>query len=442
MIGDNASRRVASPTLHATILFTISVFVALLIMSYLFRVEIVAKGVGRVVPLGRVQVVQPEYGGQVTAIHVRDGERVAKGQLLIELDSTNAQVELNKLEAEQLRLAVERHRIDTVLQTLMRPETLSKRDVGDIVASFAAESNRTEDGYFQEQRTLLETELSEFSDALAQADARILSILKSQEVTQAAIARVESALTTQRERLDVAENLLEKGTSSRATYLDVFDSFNGLEKEREIYLRELDQKIASEAESRADKSSIASSLRNQLQARKAELEAQQSVLEEELVTSRKQLKGAYLLSPVDGIIDQLSVFTIGGIVSAGQEVMRVVPENQSFEVEAFFPNTDVGFLDVGQKANIKLDAYPAERFGSLRGSVSSVSADAIEIAENTFGFVVRVAPKTPYLETPSSQYALQPGMTAVVDVITGNRRVISYFFAPIVKVVQESLGER
>ena len=240
----------------------------------------------------------------------------------------------------------------------------------------------------------------------------------------------------------MAESLLKKGTSSRAAYLDVLDGFNRLEKEREIYLRELDQKIAAAATNHAEKSGLLSSLRNRLQTRKAELEARRTVLNEELVTSRRKLAGMRLKAPVDGVVDQLAVYTIGGIVNAGQELMRVVPEGQAFEIEAVFPNTDVGFLAVGQQANVKLDAYPAERFGSLRGHVSNVSADAIEIGENTFGFMVRVAPKAPFLETPSSQYALQSGMTAVVDVITGDRRVISYFFAPVVKVVQESLGER
>ncbi|MBT6188721.1 MAG: HlyD family efflux transporter periplasmic adaptor subunit [Tateyamaria sp.] len=99
------------------------------------------------------------------------------------------------------------------------------------------------------------------------------------------------------------------------------------------------------------------------------------------------------MSPVDGIIDQLSVYTIGGIVDAGQELMRVVPRDQSYEIEAIFPNTDVGFLAAGQRANIKLDAFPSERFGALAGTISNVSADAVEIDENVFGFVIRIKPE-------------------------------------------------
>ena len=436
------SARVGSPTLHATILFTMSVFIAILMMAYLFKVEIVAKGLGKVVPLGRVQVVQPEFGGQIETIHVQDGVRVAKGDVVIELDPTNAQAVLNTLRAEQECLAVERLRIETMMSALTSSDTLDADYIFTKVSAFNENAPAHSPSFFIEQRALLRAELQEILDALNQIGTRLQANEKSKAVTQAGIVRIEAALETQQERLDTARSLLEKGTASRATYLDVLDGFNRLEKEREVLLRELDQKAALDASYLAERSGTVSGLRSRLQARKAELEARSAVLSEELVTSQRQLKNTSLTAPATGVVDQLSVFTIGGIVDAGQELLRIVPEDQAYEIEAVFPNTDVGFLEVGQKANIKLDAYPSERFGALRGKVANVSADAIEVADGTFGFTIRVTPETTYLENLGTVHAIQPGMTSVVDVITGDRRVISYFFAPIVKVVQESMGER
>lgn len=442
MTRHSPSQNVGSPTLHATIVFTISVFVAVLTMSYVFKVEIVAKGIGKVIPLGRVQIVQPEFGGQLQAIHVRDGMRVAKGDIVIELDPTNAQSALNTLEAEKARLEIERLRIETVLTVLLSPGKLDTLEIETRVARFDEHAPQAASNFFLEQSALLSAELTELRDALTQVDARIQANEKSKDVTSAGIARIEAALETQQERLDTARSLLEKGTASRASYLDVLDGYNRLEKEREVLLRELDQRTALDASYLAERSGMVSSLRSRLQSRRAELEAIASVLAEELVTSQRRLANTRLQAPTTGIVDQLSVFTIGGIVDGGQELLRIVPEDQEFEIEAIFPNADVGFLEVGQKANIKLDAYPSERFGVLRGVVSNVSADAIEVENNVFGFVIRVKPETLKLETISSSYAIQPGMTSTVDVITGDRRLISYFFAPIVKVVQESLGER
>jgi hemolysin D len=433
--------RVASPTLHATALFTIGVFVACVAMAYLFKVEIVAKGIGKVVPLGRVQVVQPEFAGQITAIHVENGMEVSRGDLLIELDPTNDQAEVNTLMAEKSRLESERQRIGTVVGLLPKAEGISRRIIAETVSAFEELGNLV-DNYHQEQASLLAAELEELSDTLAQIDARIEANRKSEDVTRAGIARSDSAILTQQERLDVTKALLEKGTTSRSTYLDVLDGFNRLEKDREIYQRELEQKASQEVAYRNEKSSIVSGLRSRLLTRKTELDARLFEIDEQLVASQRRLKNAWLVSPVDGVVDQLSVYTVGGIVNAGQELMRVVPQDQGFEIEAIFPNTDVGFLAVGQRANVKLDAFPSERFGALEGSINSVSADAVEVSENILGFVVRISPERPYLQTSVNQYPLQAGMTSVVDAITGERRIISYFFAPLVKVVQESMGER
>ncbi len=432
---------VASPTLHATALFTMSVFVACLVMSFVFKVEIVAKGIGKVVPVGRVQVVQPEFKGQIVAIHVQNGAEVTKGALLIELDRTNDQAEVNTLTSERSRLESERHRIETVVSMLAQTSKLSQEGIQAQVAGFRS-LGQAQDAYHKEQANLLAAELEELSNRLAQIDARIEANRRSEAVTRAGIARAESAIVTQQERLSIAKELLEKGTASRASYLDVLDGFNRLAKDREIFQKELEQKSSQELTYQNEKSGVVSGLRSRLLTRKTQLDARLYEIDEQLVASQRRLKNTRLRSPVEGVIDQLSVHTIGGIVDAGQELMRVVPKDQSYEIEAIFPNSDVGFLAAGQQANIKLDAFPAERFGALKGVINNVSADAVEIEPNAFGFMVRVKPEAPYLLTQTAQYPLHPGMTSIVDAITGERRIISYFFAPILKVVQESMGER
>lgn len=437
----HSTQRVASPTLHATILCSISLFVAVLIASCLFRIEIVAKGIGKVVPLGRVQIVQPEFNGQISEIHVRDGVRVASGEVLIELDDTDARSALNTLSAEQVRLEHESARISTVLASLDQPDRLQDDAIIQRVRAFQERKTQASTNFFNEQIQLLQAELFELRDALQQVEAQVQANEKSKDVTRAGVARIDTALSTQEERLETAKGLLERGTTSRSAYLDVLDAYNRLAKEREVLFRELEQKTSVDATFLSERSSIISSARSRLLARRAELEARNSVLNEELITSRRRLQNTQLLAPISGIVDQLSVYTIGGIVESGQELLRIVPEDQDFEVEAIFPNIDIGFLSSGQPANVKLDAFPSERFGVLPGSVTNVSADAIEMAENEFGFTVRVRPERQSVDE-KGEHRIQPGMTAVVDVITGERRLISYFFAPIVKTLENSLGER
>jgi hemolysin D len=122
--------------------------------------------------------------------------------------------------------------------------------------------------------------------------------------------------------------------------------------------------------------------------------------------------------------------------------MNIVPYHGTPILEVMVANQDVGFVRTGQRVNIKLSAFPSERFGHVKGMVTHISADATEIAADSWGFSIRIEPESAYLKTADVQHKLRPGMTARVDIITGSRTLISYFFAPIIKTLEDSLGER
>ena len=433
--------KITSPTLHASIWFTIFVFVAIVVMACIFKVEVVARGQGKVVPVSRVQVVQPEFDGKITAIHVRNGSEVRQGDVLIELDTTDAEAELNTITAELTRLRIERARIAALVSGIGRSDIHSETYAADILHSFA-ENTDTGHDFYAEQSRLLSAEIDDLQAAMSQIAARIVSNNQSVSVTLANIARIEAAIAIQTERLEVAQGLLERGTSSRSAFLDVQESFTALEKEREVYLRELDQKRSQETSLLAERRSIVTAQRNQLLQRRSEIEARLATLEEQLRTAERRVIAAQLTAPMDGVVDQLDVFTIGAVASGGEQILRVVPEDQDVEIEAIFTNNDIGFVEIGQRANINLDAYPSERFGFVTGVVSGVAADSTEAAEGVWAFEVRITPEGSKLTNGSEQFALRPGMTAAVDITTDKRRLISYFFAPIVDVLQSAMGER
>jgi hemolysin D len=224
--------------------------------------------------------------------------------------------------------------------------------------------------------------------------------------------------------------------------LDTLQAYTDLEKSREVYERELTQKRVSAEALDAGRRSLIATTRAQLADRLAEIAARLETLTEDLRTADRRVAATVITAPVAGTIDQLKVFTIGGIVEAGAELMRVVPSGTTYEVEAVFANQDVGFIRQGQPVNIRLDAFPSERFGFLRGTVADVAADSTQSDDGSFGYVVRITPKTKQLVVGAQSYPLRPGMTGRADVTTDERRIISYFFAPIVQVVQAALGER
>lgn len=182
--------------------------------------------------------------------------------------------------------------------------------------------------------------------------------------------------------------------------------------------------------------------RNQLLQRRSAIEARLATLEEQLRTAERRVIAAHVTAPMDDVVDQLDVFTIGAVARDGEQLLRVVPEDQDIEIEAIFTNYDIGFVEIGQKANINLDAYPSERFGFVRGVVSDVAADSTESKEGVWAFEVRITPEGSKLTNGSEQFNLCQGMTAKVHITTDSRRLISYFFAPIVDTISSALGER
>ena len=433
--------KITSPTLHATILFTISVFVAILAMSFLFKVEVVARGEGRIVPISRVQVVQPEFAGRIVAIHVRNGMTVTEGDVLVELDPTEAMSELGTIRAERDRLVIELARLEAMVQTLaldpsmvdLGQRSLALFDVPDVLSAHP---------FAVEQRELLLAEIADYLASLAQITAREEANRRSEAVTNANIARVNAALDIQAERLRTSEQLLQQGTISRSAFLDVQQAFTDLERERDIYLRELEQKVAERAALDSERRRLKADLRRSALDRRAQIDGRLATLAEEQRASERSVSAARLVAPASGVVDQLTVFTVGGIAEAGAELLRIVPTEAEIEIEGTFSNQDIGFMQTGQSANIRLDAYPSERFGFVRGTVSDIAADSSEVSEGKWGYVVRIAPDGSILRAGSDTYSLRPGMTSTIDVITNTRRIISYFFAPIVRTIQDAMGER
>jgi hemolysin D len=435
------SERVASPTLHATILFSIAVFIAVLVMSFIFKVEVVARGQGRVIPISRVQVVQPEFPGRIAAIHVRNGMTVEKGDVLIEFDPTEATAELGKVQAEQERLKIEAARIVAMVTALGNgPDASGFLERGR--QSFVLPEELLSHPFAIEQRLLLDAELEDFLASIAQIRTREEANRKSEAVSSADIDRLAAAMEIQAERLRIAEQLRQQGTTSRSAFLDVQQAFTELERQRDVYVAELDQKAAERAALDSERRRTVADLRNTLLERKTQIEARLATLSEEARTASRRVNAAKLIAPTSGIVDRLAVFTIGGVAEAGAELLRVVPSNIAVEIEGTFSNQDIGFMAEGQQANIRLDAYPSERFGFLKGSVTDIAADSAEVENKQWSYIVRIAPDQAYLTVGEDRFSLRPGMTATIDVTTDDRRIISYFFAPIVRTIEDAMGER
>ncbi|TCM51051.1 HlyD family type I secretion membrane fusion protein [Rhizobium sp. PP-F2F-G48] len=432
----------ASPTIRLTAWLLVFIVLVTTAGSYVATTEIVARGQGKVIPSGRVQAVQPLLDGKVTKILVTEGQFVRAGDLLVTIDTAAVESQIKRIEANR-----ERQRQDAaVARSIVEP---------------LANDDPTSPGFVEAGKAVFRREHSENRPQAREAEALIVAVLSALrdqvEEAGAQLNRVKENQATQRARLDKiradqeiigakfqsTQRLRKGGTLSEFDYLERLRELKAVEGEGLVAQHELDG-LAAEvkvlASQRASVISMAlSTYRKQLNEADITLQS----LKAELNAANSQLEGLSLKAPVSGRVEGLSVFTVGGFVEAGSTLMSIVPSGDDIEIEAFFDNRDVGFLEVSQKAFVKFDAFPAERFGIVRGRVTNVGADARDnVDTGKWVYAVRLRLEQTGINLTGRHMKFVPGMTATIDVVTGERRLISYFFEPIVKALQDSFGER
>jgi hemolysin D len=290
---------------------------------------------------------------------------------------------------------------------------------------------------------LVSAVLAALRDQITQADAELERIVRSQQVQR---KRLETARADQEiiaQKFVPAQALRQRGTISESDYLDRLRELKAADAEVSIAERELDE-LAAEAEVQTKRrASIITTAVSAYRQKLNDAEIALQSLGSELQAANTQLANMSLHAPTNGRVEHLSVFTIGGFAEAGDTLMSIVPSNGDIEIEAFFDNRDIGFLETGQPAFIKFDAFPAERFGIVRGRVTGVGADARgDIVPGKWVYAVRLKLDQRTIQMPKKEVPFVSGMTATIDVITGDRRLIAYVFEPILKAIQDSFGER
>ena len=175
---------------------------------------------------------------------------------------------------------------------------------------------------------------------------------------------------------------------------------------------------------------------------KTDADKKAAQLEQELIKAQTRERQQVLVSPVDGTVQQLAVHTVGGVVTPAQALMVIAPRDYAAEVEATLENKDVGFDSVGQRAEVKVETFPFTRYGTLAGTVSFVSNDAVNDDKKGLVFQARVKLDKAVLTVGERQVNLTPGMAVSAEIATGQRRLITFFLDPLRKTATESLRER
>jgi hemolysin D len=432
-------------------------FAVALLWSFFAHLDIHAVAAGRIQPSGRSKVVQPYDTGKVQAVYVENGSKVKEGDVLIDMEPTEADADLAAkrgdlaaFDAQIIRrlATIEAVRTDRPKAVAKFPDTIPAAIQAREQAAMAAEVSQ----YVSTRDALV--------SQIAEKDA-------TQKRFSASIEARERLRAVLKERADMRETLVAKAAGTRAA---VIDAVQQVEQVAADLAYDRGQMIEAQAAQKSLERRI-EQLTSETIAKQHEslTEAAQKrdVLRQDVVKAALKRDRMHLTAPIAGTVQQLAVTTLGQVVTAGQPLLVVVPSDGPIEVEALVQNKDIGFVMPGQEAVVKIDAFPFTRYGSIEGKVLRVSRDAVDDKDaggagdavsmargqslapvsgtprtQNLVFPVTIELSRSTIEADGKTVALTPGMTTSVEIRTGDRRVIDYLLSPVRETTSTAGHER
>lgn len=425
-----------SPAPRVTLWVLISFSLLTLLWACFGFIDIVATGQGKVIPNDRVKTIQAFETATIQQIYVTDGQAVQAGEKLIDLDATVAEADTTSLtnDLHNNRVLIARD------QAFLRSLALLQQ--GQRQGPTLSLAEPVQIALQENEQRHLEAEWSELLTKLDRLDADKTSRKAELQATQAKVKQLQASVPISRRLADDYRKLYGQHYVSNHGYLEREQV--RIEQEGELAsqsskLQSLQAQIHEADQQRLE--IMASSQRtvfDRLQdSQQKQVNNQQAIIKAKL---RSQL--LTLIAPVSGVVQQLAVHTVGGVVTPAQALLVIVPQDQALEVEAFLENKDIGFVNPGQSAEIKIETFPYTKYGTLDGEVSSVSSDAINDEKRGLIYSSRIKLTQTSIQLENKRVNLSPGMAVTVEIKTGTRRLIEYFLSPLIQKVGESFHER
>lgn len=422
-----------SPVGHALIWLLLGLFSIAVGWAMFGEVDIVVTASGRVIPGGNVKVVQVAEAGSVRAILVAEGTRVAAGATLVELDSTYADADGTQV-ARRLHHVVSqlewRRALEQWLATAQRTGTHP-----DQATYSGSPDGGFDNALYRQHRSQIETSLVSLDRELDSISAQIATV-------RAERGRAVATLQILTERVSAYQALVEKQYGARAQYLEMLQQQTQLQMSIPIFVSRQTQLKQTAAGVSATRRETLIEARRENLLELDRLQAERLFLAEDDNKARKHQSYQSITAPVTGTVQELSVHTVGAVVAPGQQLMKLVPENSTIEVEAKLLNKDVGFVTEGQRAEIKIDTFNFTKYGLIGARVTNISNDAVKDERLGWVFTMQLALDDDSITVEHKEVPISPGMSITAELKTGKRRLLEFFLSPLLRVRQESVRER
>lgn len=437
----------------------IALFVLTLIWACIGKVDVVSSAEGKIIPGSRVKQIQPLTKGFVKAIHVKEGQFVNQGDALIELDRTitaadqarmqqelhNASLNLAGAEALQAFLvstsgaatgASSDKKTNTNTKSTTQPSTAT-----EIELNVHAAIKPTETEILLHQQKTWE-QWQQYQAQLSSLHSGLQKVQSEKIGNQETIKKLQQTLPMITKRAQALESLYAKNMASETEYLELEQQ--RIERVQDLAAQQQMQQQLNAAINEAQQqiNALKADTLGKLLTQIADSRNQIATISEELVKATDMNDKQILYAPVSGYVQQLAINTIGGIVTEAQQLMIIVPEEESLEVQVMLGNQDVGFVQKDMAAEIKIHTFPFTKYGLIDATVTHISDDAIIDEKLGLVYTMHLKMHKSTIRVEAKDVKLIPGMAVTAEVKTTQRRVIEYFLSPLLRYKQESIRER
>ena len=404
------------------------VFAVLFAWAAVADVETVTRAEGRVVPSARLQTIQNLEGGIVEVIHIKQGAQVDAGQMLVTLSAVQTSSDLNSRRQQVLSLRAKAARLQAQVQgtELVFP------------ASLGAEGR----AFVDIERMAWQARRNEQQSQMATLDAQLAQKVKEREEAEVALRTHQQALLLGQDEQRIIERMVERGLEPRLELVRINRVVADARGRVDGASLQIERSRAAMNEIEARKLSLTGQFRTEALAELNRSTLELRAAEETMPALSDRLARTEIKSPMKGVVNRVFVSTVGGVVKPGEHIVEIVPADDELIMEALVRPQDIGFVRVGQSARVKVTAYDFALFGSMEGTVRSISPDVVTNDKGETFYNVRVETRTRAIETLDKKLPVIPGMQVQVDIITGSKTVLQFLSKPLVAMKENAFRER
>lgn len=413
---------------NGLLLFIVVTVISLIGWAWWAELEEVTSGAGLVIPASKVKVVQNLEGGIVLAILTEDGAQVKKGQVLLRIDPTGFGARLNESLGRQAGMQV-------TLRRLRAEAEETEPDFDDALIEQWPDLVSRELTLFLSRRESLQASLNALNELVLQRGQEIKEVRNQIRV-------VGRSLSLAKKELELMRPAVREGIVSRVELFRTESRVNDLDGQLSSARLSIPRIKATLAEAKQRLEERKKQFRSEALLERNLLEVELSALTETIGAEQDRVARTDVRSPVDGIVKELKVTTIGQVVQPGLDLVEIVPLDDTLLIEAQVRPADIAFLRPGQLAVVKLTAYDFTLYGTLEGELERISVDTIEDEQGERFYKILVRTKRNFLGEETAGNVILPGMVAQVDVITGKKTVLQYITSPLLRVQGQALRER